>query len=116
MNDADEKSEELRCVRRFERRLPHAPEKVWRALTDPKELAHWFPEGEWGPHAGKIIAWDPPHLLSYTFGDETLRWELLPTAEGCTLVLETSYPEPVHEDANDNGIVPPRACAMRLAA
>jgi uncharacterized protein YndB with AHSA1/START domain len=28
---------------RFERRLAHPPEKVWRALTDNAELVHWFP-------------------------------------------------------------------------
>jgi len=34
---------------RFVRRLAHAPEQVWRALTENGELAHWFPaaiEGE----------------------------------------------------------------------
>jgi uncharacterized protein YndB with AHSA1/START domain len=36
-------------VLRFERRLAHPPERVWRALTEPKELRQWFPtdiEGE----------------------------------------------------------------------
>jgi uncharacterized protein YndB with AHSA1/START domain len=28
---------------RFERQLAHPPAKVWRALTDNAELAHWFP-------------------------------------------------------------------------
>lgn len=28
---------------RFARRLPHAPEKVWRALTEPEHLSVWFP-------------------------------------------------------------------------
>jgi uncharacterized protein YndB with AHSA1/START domain len=28
---------------RFERRLAHPPEKVWRTLTDNAELMHWFP-------------------------------------------------------------------------
>ncbi|MGW4592021.1 hypothetical protein [Amycolatopsis thermoflava] len=27
----------------FERHLKHPPEKVWRALTEPGELATWFP-------------------------------------------------------------------------
>ena len=34
---------------RFERRLTHPQEKVWRAITDPEHLAAWFPstiEGE----------------------------------------------------------------------
>lgn len=26
----------------YERRLPHSPEAVWNAITDPKELAAWF--------------------------------------------------------------------------
>ncbi|HWL88110.1 MAG TPA: SRPBCC domain-containing protein [Polyangiaceae bacterium] len=130
-----EAPKEERVVRRFERRLPHAPEKVWRALTDARELAHWFPanvegerreraplrfhfpDGETEPVAGEIIAWDPPRLLAYTMGDETLRWELSPVPEGCRLVFETSYPASLGEDANDNGIVaPPRAHAVHLAA
>ena len=39
---------------RFTRKLPHPPEKVWRALTEPKHLAAWFPtdvEGERAPGA-----------------------------------------------------------------
>jgi uncharacterized protein YndB with AHSA1/START domain len=28
---------------RFERRLGHAPERVWRALTEAEDLKHWFP-------------------------------------------------------------------------
>lgn len=28
---------------RFERRYQHPPERVWRAVTDPDELAQWFP-------------------------------------------------------------------------
>jgi uncharacterized protein YndB with AHSA1/START domain len=27
----------------FERRLSHSVERVWRAVTEPAELAHWFP-------------------------------------------------------------------------
>ena len=27
----------------FERRLSHPIEAVWRAVTEPAELAHWFP-------------------------------------------------------------------------
>ena len=32
-----------RFVLRFERRLPHPPEEVWRALTEPDRMAAWFP-------------------------------------------------------------------------
>ena len=90
---------------RFERRLAHPPEKVWRALTDGQELAHWFPariegarqngaelrfffaEGE--PGTGKISVFDPPRVLEYTWGGELLRWELRPEGTGCLLVFTT---------------------------
>jgi uncharacterized protein YndB with AHSA1/START domain len=36
---------------RFERRLRHPPEKVWRAITDNAELRHWFPATITGGHA-----------------------------------------------------------------
>ncbi|MFD0416950.1 SRPBCC family protein [Streptomyces sp. NPDC127108] len=32
-----------RYALRMERRLAHAPAKVWAALTRPEQLAHWFP-------------------------------------------------------------------------
>ena len=32
-----------RVAIRFVRLLPHPPEKVWRAITDPEQLAAWFP-------------------------------------------------------------------------
>ncbi|MEA2229670.1 MAG: hypothetical protein QOF04_3300, partial [Solirubrobacteraceae bacterium] len=28
---------------RFERRLAHPVDAVWRAVTEPDQLAHWFP-------------------------------------------------------------------------
>jgi uncharacterized protein YndB with AHSA1/START domain len=28
---------------RFERRLPHSVERVWRAVSEPAELERWFP-------------------------------------------------------------------------
>ncbi|WP_394830708.1 hypothetical protein LVJ94_29790 [Pendulispora rubella] len=90
-------------MKRFERRLPHKPEKVWRALTEPRELAQWFPEG-----ARKITEWDPPRVLALTLGDENLRWELSPTPEGCLLVLTT---EVVSQEAPANDNVTSFKCA-----
>ena len=90
---------------RFERRLTHPPEKVWRALTDSKELAHWFPariEGareagaelrfffeQGDPGTGKISVFDPPRVLEYTWEGDLLRWELKPEGTGCLLVFTT---------------------------
>ena len=119
------------ALARFERRLPHRPEKVWRALTEQGELARWFPanvEGERGKGAplrfvfrngespalaGEITEWDPPRVLAYTMGGETLRWELSPIPEGCLLVLRTETND-AQKPANDTGGW--QACAHRLAA
>jgi uncharacterized protein YndB with AHSA1/START domain len=113
-------------VRRFERRLPHSPEKVWRALTEANEIERWFPasiEGEVEEGAslrfvfrdpaetdakGEITRCDPPRELAYTMGRETLRWELFPITEGTLLVLTTQVSLP-RLPANDNAIT---ACRM----
>ena len=89
---------------RFERRLEHAPEKVFRAISDPDELRHWFPaamEAELRPGApvrftfeggddapgGEILEVDPPRLLVYSWGDDVLRWEIEPADGGSRLVF-----------------------------
>jgi uncharacterized protein YndB with AHSA1/START domain len=88
-----------RSVLRMERRLRHAPEKVWRAVTEPERLADWFPTtvrvelreggavdfGE-GP-AGTVTDLDEPRLFAFTWGDDHLRWELHPEGTGTRLVL-----------------------------
>ncbi len=103
--------------RRFERRLPHPPHKVWRALTDAGELAGWFPE-ELLTSEREILEQDPPRVLAYTVGDEKLRWELSPIPGGCLLVLTAEVREA--SPANDQTIASPRgriqASAVRLAA
>jgi uncharacterized protein YndB with AHSA1/START domain len=112
-------------VRRFERRLRHRPEKVWRALTEADELAGWFPArvegarekgaplrfrfgGEEPDAEGRVTEWEPPRVFAYTMGAETHRWELSPLPQdGCLLVFTTAV---VLESvpANDNGAI--RAC------
>ena len=47
MNDADLGTLEQRDDKwtiTFTRQLPHPPEKVWRAVTEPEHLAVWFPQ------------------------------------------------------------------------
>jgi uncharacterized protein YndB with AHSA1/START domain len=90
---------------RFERRLAHPVDRVWRAVTDPDELAHWFPsrvdvdlrpggamhftfEQEGVPDAdGRVVELDPPRRFAFTWGDELLRIELEAADgdEGCLL-------------------------------
>jgi uncharacterized protein YndB with AHSA1/START domain len=95
---------------RFERRLAHPPERVWRAITDAEDLAAWFPdtiEGEFAPDAevrfpkfvemglpatGRVTEFDPPRLLAYTWGPSILRFELEPDADGCRLVFTDTLP------------------------
>jgi uncharacterized protein YndB with AHSA1/START domain len=96
---------------RFTRRLPHAPEKVWRALTDNEHLAAWFPadiegdraagaalrfvfrEGEGPTVDGEMITYDPPRALEYRWGEDTLRFHVEPDGEGSVLTFVTVFAE-----------------------
>ena len=68
---------------RFERRFPYPVERVWRALTDPEELRHWFPPGE----ELQITRSEPPHLLAGTWFGAELRFELRPDGDACVLTF-----------------------------
>ncbi|QGN47431.1 ATPase [Micromonospora sp. WMMC415] len=90
----------------FVRDLRHPPEVVWSALTEPGRLAEWAPfladrdlgspgdttltmiDGETTErHRATVRRAERPHLLDYTWGDDLLRWELIPTAAGTRLTL-----------------------------
>jgi uncharacterized protein YndB with AHSA1/START domain len=68
---------------RLERRYSHSVERVWRAISKPDELRHWFPPGE----ELQVTEKDPPHLLAGSWYGDTLRFELRPDGEGCLLVF-----------------------------
>jgi uncharacterized protein YndB with AHSA1/START domain len=111
---------------RFERRLAHSPEKVWRALTEASELAHWFPAEIHGPREqgaalrfvfpsdpskeaesgaapamdGTMIVFDPLRTLEYSWNGEILRFELEPR-DGHTLLVFTHTFEDVSKAARD---------------
>ena len=103
---------------RFERRYPHPVERVWRAVTEPDELAAWFPSAVVGERAvgaelvfdddaqraeahekgeptradgpaftGRVIAYDPPTVFSFSWGGEVLRFELHPDGDGTRLLF-----------------------------
>ncbi|NJP91643.1 toxin-antitoxin system toxin subunit [Nonomuraea sp. FMUSA5-5] len=84
----------------LQRRLPHPPEKVWRAITQPQHLAAWFPadvtiNGDhitygFGPH-GHITHNDPPHTFAHTWGEDELRWHLTPDGTGTLLTLTHTF-------------------------
>ncbi|MDT0302759.1 SRPBCC family protein [Streptomonospora wellingtoniae] len=95
---------------RLVRRLPHPPEKVWRAITEPEHLAAWFPsriegpreagaelrfhfEGVDEPMPGRMIVYDPPRLLEFDWAGDMLRFELRPDGAGTELVFSDTFDE-----------------------
>ena len=96
---------------RFSRLLMHAPEKVWRALTEPDQLAAWFPDrlvGEltsgstlrFEPSVpgipafdGRVITAEPPRVLEFLWGDDTLRFELVAEGDGTRLTFTDTFDE-----------------------
>jgi uncharacterized protein YndB with AHSA1/START domain len=85
------------------RDLPHPPEKVWKALTDPEQLREWAPfdsdrnlgvlgtaklttVGAPTPHVSEtqVKSADAPRALEYSWGGGDIRWELEPTGGGGT--------------------------------
>jgi uncharacterized protein YndB with AHSA1/START domain len=100
-----------RITFRYERRLRHPIDVVWRAITDPEEIARWSgsrPEIDLQPgghvishHRGgdrvvdHIVRLEPPRLFEHTFWVHVnptalVTWELTPAEEGCVLVLTHS--------------------------
>ncbi len=86
------------------RDLHHPPARVWRALTDPKELREWAPFdadhdlAAEGPVTLKTVGTpqvsetrvtraEAPRLLEYDWGGNGLRWQLEPIAGGTRLTL-----------------------------
>lgn len=76
-------------VLRLERRYHHPVERVWRALSDPDELRHWFPSDE----AIEVSESVPPRVLAGTWYGDSLRFELRPEEGGCTLVFTQTFAE-----------------------
>jgi len=90
----------------LERDLPHPPEKVWRALTQPHLIEEWLMknaftptvghrfelQADWGKVECEVLSVEPNTSVSYTWGDDHLRsvvtWSLSPIALGTRLRLE----------------------------
>jgi uncharacterized protein YndB with AHSA1/START domain len=103
---------ENRPALRFERRLSHPVEVVWRAITQSDELVHWFPSrvevdelragGEMSfrfddmpldapsTMSGRVTEFDPPRVFAFDWGGDHLRLELEPVTgaeDACLLRL-----------------------------
>lgn len=101
---------------RYERRVAHPREKVWRAITESSELRHWMPTDIVGERRsgapveltfwpdvveryeieeptlpGQIITWDPPSVFEWTWDTDRLRFELSDDGDGTRLVLTTWF-------------------------
>jgi uncharacterized protein YndB with AHSA1/START domain len=113
-NDATLLTDRAQPAVRLERDLPDPPEVVWGALTERERLREWFPcdvivaGGEWRVGAaisfpfppeviemtlsGEVLAVEEPRELAFTWGEETLRFELTPRDGGTRLVLVDELP------------------------
>lgn len=94
-------------VARFERHLNHPVEEVWSTLTRPEKLANWFADAVVDLKVGgtveltfkpmgntvscTITEMEPGSVLAYTWGNDQLRWELVPEPGGCLLVLKEFF-------------------------
>jgi len=99
---------------RFERRLPHPPSRVWTMITDPDELATWFParvhveawevgrairfvfdgeDGEAGETDGRVLAVEPIRRLALDWEGDELVFELAGTDDGTLLTFTTLLAE-----------------------
>jgi uncharacterized protein YndB with AHSA1/START domain len=89
-----------------EREMPHPPEKIWRALTQPHLIAEWLMNNDFKPDVGhrfKLSAdWgavdclvrtvEPNKTVTYTWNtkdlESTVTWTLTPTGTGTRLRME----------------------------
>jgi uncharacterized protein YndB with AHSA1/START domain len=91
-----------------EREVPFAPEKIWRALTQPHLIAEWLMQNDfvpaadhrfqfradWGSVDCQVLAIEPIKTLSYTWSamglESVVTWTLSPTVTGTHLRVEQS--------------------------
>ncbi|HXE04168.1 MAG TPA: SRPBCC domain-containing protein [Methyloceanibacter sp.] len=114
-----------------ERELPHAPHKVWRALTESPLIEDWLMKNDFQPRRGhkftfraepqpywngvtdcEVLEIEPPTRLSYSWnasgaeaatGVKTVvTWTLTPTGSGTLLRMEQSGFRP-DQDNNYQG-------------
>ena len=106
-----------------EREIPHPPEKIWRALTQPHLIEEWLMKNDfkpvvdhrfnlradWGAVDCQVLTVEPNKTLSYTWNvtrDDTanalksvVTWTLTPTSTGTHLRMEQSGFRPDQKQA-----------------
>jgi len=109
----------------IEREFPHAPEKLWRALTEGPLITQWLMKNDFEPVVGrkfqlrsdpvpnwngiidcKVLVVEPQKRLSYSWGtmglESVVLFTLTPAAGGTRLRMEHSG-FPVDQDAAYKG-------------
>lgn len=97
MNDGTLEEIDGRPALRFQRRLAHPVERVWRAVSEHDELAAWFVAPvefkgagrrfEAMGQAGEVLRFEPPHALEWEWGGERFSFELEPDGDGTRLTF-----------------------------
>ena len=117
-------SETLSVV--VEREIPHAPEKIWRALTQPHLIEEWLMKSDFKLAMGhrfqfradylpngaldcEVLVVEPNKMLSYTWNsvsdnaafklNSVVTWILTPTSTGTHLRMEQSGFRPDQQQA-----------------
>lgn len=97
----------------IEREFAHAPEKLWRALTQPHLIAEWLMQNDFAPRVGhkfnlrgewggvldcEVLEVEPQRMLAYTWNyanddpafnlESVVTFTLTPTARGTHLRME----------------------------
>jgi uncharacterized protein YndB with AHSA1/START domain len=109
----------------IERLMPHAPEKIWRALTQAPLIAEWLMQNDFQPVVGhkfqfratpmpgwkgvtncEVLEVDEPRRLVYSWGDGTesdsglktiVTWTLAPAPGGTQVRMEQAGFRPADE-------------------
>jgi uncharacterized protein YndB with AHSA1/START domain len=92
----------------IEREIPYPPEKIWRALTQPRLIDEWLMmndfkpvvdhrfnlRADWGVVDCQVLAVEPNKTLSYTWAayglESIVTFTLTPTSAGSRLRMEQS--------------------------
>jgi uncharacterized protein YndB with AHSA1/START domain len=109
----------------IERDMPHAPEKIWRALTEGSLIEQWLMSNDFRPVVGhrftlratpvpgwngvidcEVVVVEPNARLSYSWGsmgmESVVNWTLTPTERGTHLRMEHAGFRP-DQEANYKG-------------
>jgi len=100
-----------------ERDIPHPPQKIWRALTQPHLIAEWLMKndfapvtghgftlsGDWGSVDCRVLSVELNKTLSYTWDamglESIVTWTLTPKGGGTHLRMEQSGFKPDQQQA-----------------